>query len=463
MFARALAIVSGLLLLSGCATYHPQPLAPQDTAHAFLTRSLRDQGLRRYIERATGTAPPVAWDFPALMLAASYYHPDIRLAQAQWRTAQARLVAAGARPNPSATTSAQHDVDAVGISPWTLALDLNFTLETDGKRGDRIDNARARVDAAQRRVAAATWRVASRLRRRLLALYQAQQSGAILRRLEQVQAKYVALLERRLAAGNLSSFELAQIRLALDGTRLRIRASEKQAAVARARVADAVAIPADALSGVDLALTMFDHPALGASLPGLDLRTHALQRRADILAALDDYAAAEAALKLEVARQYPDLQLGPGFTWDQGQRKWSLALGFPLPFSRNRGPIAIARAQRSEAAARFVALQAKVAGDLAAAQTEYALALKQLDTADALLAANEGRLRALRGRLRPGVLSTSAELNAEITQTQATLSHLDALTQAQQAFGRLEDAVQQPLDPLELPSLLRPNSKGESP
>lgn len=449
MLAATLGIA---LFASGCATYEPQRLSPQGTAQAFSRRALDDPGLRAYIERATGAAPSTRWDFPRLMLAASYYHPDITVARAQWETAQAGVLAAGGRPNPSVKTGAQRNLDAVGISPWTLGLDLNFTLETAGKRGDRIAQAQYEAEAARLRLAAATWQVASRLRRRLLALYQAQQSGGILQRLETAQARYLALLEERRTAGDPSSFELTQTRIALDDTRLRVLTAEKQAAIGIAHVADAVGVPAQALAGVDLALSSFDYPALAAdAFPVADLRTQALQQRPDVLAALADYAAAESALKLEVARQYPDLQLGPGYTWDQGARKWSLALGLALPFNRNEGPIALARARRAEAAARFTALQDKISGELDAVRAEYAAALKQLDTADALLAANEANQRVWRGRLRPGPLSALAGLNTEIAQTRAALARLDARVQAQQAFGRLEDAVQRSLDPLELP------------
>lgn len=438
-----------LLVLAGCTTYQPQPLAPQETARAFAARSFEDPQLLRYVEQATAAPPPMHWDFPHLTLVAAYYHPELRLAVAQWNAARANVLAAGARPNPQASPSVQRNLDAAaGTSPWTLGLDLNFPLETAGKRGDRIAQAQQQADAARLRLADTFWQVRSRLRRRLLALYHAQRSTAILARLEAAQARYVALLEQRQAAGDLSSFELAQTRIALDDTRLKQHAAERQAAVALARVADALGMPTPALASANLSLTLFDHPALAADAFGPDLRAHALRARPDVLAALADYAAAEAALKLEVARQYPDLQLGPGYLWDQGQRKWSLMLGFALPFNRNAGPIAVARARREEAAARFLALQDGVSGQIDAAAADYASSLKQLETADALATANEAQQRLLARRLRPGTLSALAAINAEIAVAHAAAARLEALVQTQQAFGSLEDAVQQPLDPL---------------
>ena len=59
--------------------------------------------------------------------------------------------------------------------------------------------------------------------------------------------------------------------------------------------------------------------------------------RADIRAAIADYEASQSALQLELAKQYPDVHLNPGFQWDQGESKWQLGLtvdrriSFPLP------------------------------------------------------------------------------------------------------------------------------------
>jgi len=454
-----------LLVLAGCATYQPQPLAPQETARAFAARSFDDPKLIHYIEEATGAPSPAPWDFSHLTLVAAYYQPELRVAAARWNAARANVLAAGARPNPEASPSVQRNLDAAaGTSPWTLGLDLSFPLETAGKRGDRMAQAQHEADAARLRLADTFWQVRSRLRRRLLALYQAQRSSTILARLEAAQARYVALLEQRQAAGELSSFELTQTRIALDDTRLKQRAAERQAAVALARVADALGVPTSALASVNIALTLFDHPALAADALGPELRAHALRERPDVLAALADYAAAEAALKLEVARQYPDLQLGPGYLWDQGERKWSVMLGFALPVNRNAGLIAVARARREEAAARFLALQDGVSGLIDAAVADYDAALKQLDTANALATANAAQQRLLARRLRPGVLSALAAINAEIAVAHATAARLEALVQTQQAFGGLEDAVQQPLDPLEaLPPRARTMLPGAPP
>src|SRR5262249_49546901 len=82
--------------------------------------------------------------------------------------------------------------------------------------------------------------------------------------------------------------------------------------------------------------------------------------------ALADYGASQSALQLEIARQYPDVRIGPGYEYDQGLNKWStIGVSLELPvLNRNAGPIGEADARRTEAAARFAELQATVIDEI---------------------------------------------------------------------------------------------------
>ena len=85
----------------------------------------------------------------------------------------------------------------------------------------------------------------------------------------------------------------------------------------------------------------------------------ALGRRPEIGRALAEYAVCRSrAVRLEVARQYPDLELGPGFIWDQGVHRWTLALALPALLGlRQRGALHEAEAARTVAAARVAEAQ----------------------------------------------------------------------------------------------------------
>jgi outer membrane protein, heavy metal efflux system len=75
-------------------------------------------------------------------------------------------------------------------------------------------------------------------------------------------------------------------------------------------------------------------------------------------------AAAESALKLEIAKQYPDVNFSPGYDYNSGQNRRQLGLNVELPLNRNRGPIAEAEARRVTAEKRFLAQQAMVQSEL---------------------------------------------------------------------------------------------------
>src|SRR5438034_10901210 len=169
--------------------------------------------------------------------------------------------------------------------------------------------------------------------------------------------------------------------------------------------------------------------------------------RSDVLSALADYAAAEAELRLQIAKQYPDIHLSPGYQYDQGDNKWMLGIVLELPaFNQNQGPIAEARARRDEAATRFTEVQAKVISEIDRAGVAYRAAREQLTTTDALLAATQQQQQSAEAQLRAGAADPLDRLTAEFELGVAALAKLDARTAMQQSIGALEDALQQPID-----------------
>jgi outer membrane protein TolC len=148
---------------------------------------------------------------------------------------------------------------------------------------------------------------------------------------------------KRFRAGTASPVEITTARIALSKALVELQNLQRRAAEASARVGEAIGVPARALHNI-----VIDFPSTAPTdtdLASSEMRTQALQTRPDILAALAEYAASQSALQLELAKQYPDLHLGTGYQWDQGEHKWSLGLAMDLPVvNRNQGPIAEAEA-----------------------------------------------------------------------------------------------------------------------
>jgi outer membrane protein TolC len=281
------------------------------------------------------------------------------------------------------------------------------------------------------------------VRRSLLDLYGARESRQLLLEQQALRADSVRILEGQYAAGTISAFELTQARLAADSAALALSDARRREAEARAQLAGAIGIPDRALENASLVFDQFT--SLPAGFDADAARQDALLNRSDVLAALAEYAASQALLQLEIARQYPDVQLGPGYEYDQGDNKWSLGVSLSLPADRNRGPIAEAQARREEAAARFNAVQAGVLAEIDLAVAAWRAASATREESNAMLGELTRQQQTAEGMLAAGAIS-GAELAALKVQTSAAaLVRLDALLEAQRALGQLQDAVQRPL------------------
>jgi len=453
MWAARFVIASWLLALpaiGACVRYQPKPIAAPATLASIEERTIESADLGRFLQANHQVTdwPPRAWDLRALTLAAFYYHPDLDQARATWATARAARVTAGERPNPSLSVAPGYNSSAPvsEITPWIFTLGLDVTLETAGKRGLRVAQARHASEAARLSIASTAWQVRSRVRQALLDVYAANATAALLERQQQIQSSVLVLLERQLSAGAVSPFERTQARLALDNVRLAMQDALRQQAEARVHLAAALGVTVRALDGARLVFDVFERTP--SEVPGAEARRQALVNRADILAALAEYEARQAALQLEVARQYPDVHLGPGYQLDQVANKWTLGLASLLPvFSRNRGPIAEADARRSEAAAAFVVVQSRAIEEIDRGLAGYRAALTKIAAADALRADLLKQEQQAQAQLRAGDISKLELGSIQMELAAGDLACLDARVKAFQALGALEDALQTPVEP----------------
>jgi cobalt-zinc-cadmium efflux system outer membrane protein len=437
--------------MMGCSAYHPKPISPVQTASSFENRTLDDANLKEFLvknlHREIESWPPNLWDFQTLTLVAFYYHPDLDVARAKWGVTQAGVITAGQRPNPSIGFLPQYNVNAArGVAPWILGFSFDIPIETAGKRGYRITQAEHLSEAARLNIATVAWQIRSCLRASLLNLYAADQSEVLLKRQLAIQEDLVELMERRLAVGEASQPDVTLTRLSLDQIRLSLSESRKQSAQARSQTANALGLATEAIKRIEISFSFLEK--LPQKFLPEDLRRQALLNRPDILSSLAAYAANESGLQLQIAKQYPDLRLGPSYEFDQGENKWGIGVSLTLPIlNRNQGPIAEAEAHRKEAAALFMSLQAQVIGEIERALAGYEGAIRKLEEADSLVSDKERQLHSAQAMFNAGEADRLTFLGAQLEYLSSKLSRLEALVQAQRSLGLLEDALQRPLDP----------------
>lgn len=359
-------------------------------------------------------------------MAALYFNPSLQVARSKWQVATAAIETAGQFPNPTVSVSPLYVTTATaGISPWVVASSLVQIIETAGKRQFRLVRAQYLAEAARLDVLNTAWDTIGRVNGALLDVAAAQNRAAAIERQLAAQSGLAEIAEKRLQAGLGSRLELTTVRTLLTRVTLDQQAARTTLVEAQHQLAQAVGVPFEALPLDRLVL-----PSLNQALPpGFEARVRdtAALNRADLLARLADYAASAVALQLEVANRVPNIDLGPNFEYDQGDRKWGLALTVQVPvFNQNQGPIAEAAAQRRQAADQFVALQAGVIGEVDRAIAAYQAALRSLAVADRLYQQQSRQASAAEALFARGETDRLELLAARVELATAGLGRADA-------------------------------------
>jgi cobalt-zinc-cadmium efflux system outer membrane protein len=444
---KAFPLIVLLALCAGCAkvvAYRPAPIAPAATAHQLEARRLSDLGLEHFIAQNLGHPvspwPTREWDLQTLTLAALYFSPQMDIARDQLAASEAAVVTAGEHPNPTLSLTP-------GIpSPWLFDMPFVWPIETHGKRALRIEEARHLSSAAKISLAQTAWNVTSGVRKALLAYEMAEANLAVARSTQQLETRQVSLLGRRLASGEGARPALQTARIALSNARFATSEVEGQVTTARSVLAAAIGVPVSALDGLEITWPDIQQLPAPASLSPQRIQRDAVLNRLDVRRALDQYAAADAALRLQIANQYPNYNIGPGYAFEEGNNYFTVPLSLVLPIrNRNQGPIAQAEALRKEAAANFLAVQASAIAQSEQALAAYRSALAALKQADRPVTGQHVRIETTEHSVAAGE-SDHLQLNSLLLEgTLYARQHLQALAQAQAALGALEDAVERPL------------------
>ncbi len=427
------------LLMASCVRYQPHPLDPPRSEQQFRARSLSDPGLVAFLKRADW--PPAKLQLRDLYAIALYYSPELDVARAHLRTTQAAILTANTRPNP--TVSIGGGWTNAPESPIVFHLDPTMTIETGGKRALRTLEAGKLAEAARVEVDEAAWRVMSKVRTAWIDYAMGQRSVDVLNNEVTARNETIAILEKRLSVGEGARPELETARALQIGVQVEARAAATLVDEALANLAAAAGLVT--LPAVDTSSL----PETGGEPPLGNIQKAGLLHRADVRRSLIEYAADEAALQLEIAKQRPDIQFNPGYSFDEGHHKISFSPGFEIPvFNRNRGPIAEAEARRAEAEAKFNALQAQAIGEMETALARYKGARAEVQEAERTLSAiNNTRMAAMKRAVAAGEEDRLSLSGVRIESAVAARARLEAERRLQNALGALDDAVQQPLEP----------------
>jgi outer membrane protein, heavy metal efflux system len=442
-----LILAAALSAVAGCASVPPAADVPPpvvaDVPHTWSAPQVSAN--RRMLGDTGANNSLLAAD--EVLAAAIAFNPRMKLARAQRDTGAAGVLAAHERANPTLSLAPEHLISAAaGVSPWVVAVSLVWPLRTAGKRDLAIEQALAADDAALLNAAAEVWSLRTDARSVVCAAEFAWARRALANEEAGLRVDLVTRMEKQADAGIVSRYEVARARLERDASTLRLHQSDADVIAARHDIA--------ALAGVPLSEVELREPGDGCIkvdptrevVPAQELEARAIGSRLDLRAKLAEFRSADAAWRTEIAKRYPDLALGPGYMYDQGDRKVTFSLSFELPIhSHNAGGIAKARADRDRVVAEAEVLQAMIAAEVAKAADQLAQARAQLTSAQALLQQARALLDRDVERERAGELDRPALLISRIATLTARVDELTAARAVADAAAALEAATQTPL------------------
>ncbi|PYN45542.1 MAG: hypothetical protein DME00_21870 [Candidatus Rokuibacteriota bacterium] len=370
--------------------------------------------------------------------------PTVRAQQAALASTKAGETTAALRPNPSMNFLAEQFKPGASQQDTQYTVNVGQPLELGGKRGRRIDSARAATQVASYQL--------EDIRRQITLQVRSAFAGALIAReqlaLAQENVKTLDDTERiqrlRAEKGDISQLEL--LRIQVQRFTFERDAADARQALSAAKIALRTA------AGAEHIAEDFDVVGeLGFKEVSLDkavLMRRALDNRPDLRAAEADRARARADHRLARANAWWDIT--PQIEYQRIGPDNTIGFGFSLPiriFDRNQGEIARTQAEisRVDAVREATALQV-----LAALETDRQIALTQRERVVSLRDVYLPKATVARDTVefayRRGGQSLLDFLDAQRSYRETALAHLQALGAYLSAVYQLEADIGGPLD-----------------
>lgn len=387
---------AALMLLVGCATFERRPLELDQYASVWPERDIDVESVKAFAQTlATNEDSTPSYDpSDGLSLAeaeavALVFNPQLRLARAQAEVPLASAREAGWWPDPEfeaevmrfANRGSQSRfkfngpafdgvntglIGANGLStdgleitrpgyrrvegdfiedPWIVGASLSITIPISGRLAVEQDWAWAEYRASWRRILISEWELLIKLRAAWLTWSTTHEQIAVVTDYIEQLTAVASIAERLATAGELKPTDARLLAIELQRQRTTLQALQSEQEQQRLELFALLGVAPEA--PVQLLPAVF--------LPRIDTpesarRDQLLARDPRILAVRAAYEAAEQRLRLEVRKQYPDLNVGPSYSFEEGFSRLGFGFGFPLPlWNHNRQAVAEAAAEREAA------------------------------------------------------------------------------------------------------------------
>jgi len=449
--------LSGLALLaalSACSwrSYTPAPLDLPKAAESDAARRLDDPGVQTALAAKGQDAPAwpdITWTREQLTTALLHIHPEQRAARAKVFAALTRIQAGLKPAAPELTTTMEHHSQTSDgkNSPWAVGAGLQWELVPASVKSALNQAASIECQEVQLTAGDTAWRLyralGTALLDRQLAIARAQLAATGLE-LALARDKSVAVRERY---GVASAMEVQLTAQRLQDARRESAEADAAKVSAQAQLAAALSVPYDSLNRLRIA----DWPL--QNIPdATTARQLALTHQLDFARQRLQYEAAEAELRLQIARQFPSLKLGPGLFWSQGDTVWQFSFALPAALlNRNLAGIETAEAHRRAQGVAVLAKQSETISEVERLRLNAVALTQPSNIARASLKAAESQVKLTTAQFEAGNVDALTVIDARSLQLQAERAVFDARTAFMRAAWELELAMQAPVTAIDKP------------
>ena len=435
----------GLTLLPGCAfeRYSREPLESEGIVHELVEE--RRSVFLEVVTSEDSMADVLHLDEASDLLAER--NPEVHDARAAYRTAAAAAAEKTPFPNPNFALGPEFGFGPDAASPFAVPLvRLGVTIPTAGKRSKLDDVVAAR--ATELRVQYLTTCAAQylELRRKYVALAVARTRVSMHEEIVRASKRSLDAVHRLIEAGSADATDVSLFRLEHARERARKLEADRDLVTAEADFAALISVSTETIGALPPSV-LPEMPDCGRDLDGLLAALP--ETHAELLRAEAAYELADRELRLEVAKQYPDLVLAGELKGETGESVTvtELLLGFGLPlFDRNQREIARATARRVQARVAYRGAAARAIARLERFHRAAELAEQRRDVLrDEVLPAAVDNVELLHRSLPAGSDDALQVLDAERSLRQVELEVLEAELELQLAWSDLERAFGAPL------------------
>jgi len=436
--------------MSSCAyqEYEPAPIEANQTINNLVSRDMNEPGFIEFMhENGIAQWPVKQWSFEEITLAALYFNPQLEAEFAAFNLSEAEALVLLQRENPVIGVPLEHHSDTSGgVSPWLIGVLFDFIFESPAKRRAKQDRAQAEIQAALVGVSESVWDLRSELKLAWIEYTSALILNDFIKDESKLLQDSHEILNRQHELGESSYFEVSNTRLEMQ--RLRLESSHHQVVVSDDYhdLLALIGLSPEKMSSQDFLLSDEETlPGVG-DISQLTIQNMALQERYDIKQAMFVYQAHEAALRLEIERQYPDITLSPGFIFDQDDKIWALATSWVLPvFHHNEEQINEALAKRHLLQKEFQVLQSNLIHELAKKRHRYIALMDSLYQAEALVKELKDREDIFQKQYDSGYTGKLDLLRNQLETVRAKRAYFEIRVSVNKSLADLEALIQTPL------------------